>query len=76
MFLRYPLNGVFHKTVVIGAHPYAIKEAEYTNKRYRAIGIGVSNYPYFLCNIQSLVPTPKQVHKALKVLAHLSALGL
>ena len=27
---------------------YAIKEAEYTNKRYRAIGIGVSNYHYCL----------------------------
>jgi len=61
---------------VINMNYYAIKEAEYTNKRYRAIGIGVSNYHYFLCNIQSLVPTPKQVHKALKVLAHLSALGL
>lgn len=33
---------------VISVNFYAIKEAEYTNKRYRAIGIGVSNYHYCL----------------------------
>ncbi|HAV40293.1 MAG TPA: ribonucleoside-diphosphate reductase subunit alpha [Aquificaceae bacterium] len=33
---------------VINMNFYAIKEAEYTNKRYRAIGIGVSNYHYCL----------------------------
>ena len=33
---------------VINMNYYAIKEAEYTNKRYRAIGIGVSNYHYCL----------------------------
>ena len=33
---------------VISMNYYAIKEAEYTNKRYRAIGIGVSNYHYCL----------------------------
>ncbi|WP_333784029.1 ribonucleoside-diphosphate reductase subunit alpha [Thermocrinis sp.] len=33
---------------VIEINFYAIKEAEYTNKRYRAIGIGVSNYHYCL----------------------------
>jgi ribonucleoside-diphosphate reductase alpha chain len=33
---------------VIEMNFYAIKEAEYTNKRYRAIGIGVSNYHYCL----------------------------
>lgn len=33
---------------VISINFYAIKEAEYTNKRYRAIGIGVSNYHYCL----------------------------
>jgi ribonucleoside-diphosphate reductase alpha chain len=33
---------------VISINYYAIKEAEYTNKRYRAIGIGVSNYHYCL----------------------------
>lgn len=33
---------------VISINFYAIKEAEYTNKRYRAIGIGVSNYHYLL----------------------------
>lgn len=39
---------------VIDMNFYAIKEAEYTNKRYRAIGIGVSNYHYCLVknNIQ------------------------
>jgi len=39
---------------VIEMNFYAIKEAEYTNKRYRAIGIGVSNYHYCLVknNIQ------------------------
>ncbi len=33
---------------VINMNFYAIKEAEYTNQRYRAIGIGVSNYHYCL----------------------------
>ena len=33
---------------VINLNFYAIKEAEYTYKRYRAIGIGVSNYHYCL----------------------------
>ncbi len=33
---------------VIEMNFYAIPEAEYTNKRYRAIGIGVSNYHYCL----------------------------
>ncbi len=33
---------------VIEMNYYAIPEAEYTNKRYRAIGIGVSNYHYCL----------------------------
>ena len=33
---------------VISINYYAIKEAEYTNQRYRAIGIGVSNYHYCL----------------------------
>jgi ribonucleoside-diphosphate reductase alpha chain len=33
---------------VIFINYYAIKEAEYTNQRYRAIGIGVSNYHYCL----------------------------
>ncbi len=33
---------------VISINYYAIKEAEYTNRRYRAIGIGVSNYHYCL----------------------------
>ncbi len=33
---------------VIEINYYAIPEAEYTNKRYRAIGIGVSNYHYCL----------------------------
>ncbi len=33
---------------VISIYYYAIKEAEYTNRRYRAIGIGVSNYHYCL----------------------------
>ncbi|MFN7065291.1 MAG: ribonucleoside-diphosphate reductase subunit alpha [Aquificaceae bacterium] len=33
---------------VISINFYAIKEAEYTNKRYRSIGIGVSNYHYCL----------------------------
>lgn len=39
---------------VISMNFYAIKEAEYTNKRYRSIGIGVSNYHYSLVknNIQ------------------------
>ncbi len=39
---------------VISMNFYAIKEAEYTNRRYRAIGIGVSNYHYCLVknNIQ------------------------
>lgn len=33
---------------VIEINYYAIPEAKYTNKRYRAIGIGVSNYHYCL----------------------------
>ncbi len=33
---------------VISMNFYAIKEAEWTNKRYRSIGIGVSNYHYCL----------------------------
>ncbi|MEN3034500.1 MAG: ribonucleoside-diphosphate reductase subunit alpha [Aquificaceae bacterium] len=33
---------------VISMNFYAIKEAEWTNRRYRAIGIGVSNYHYRL----------------------------
>ncbi len=33
---------------VIELNYYAIPEAEYTNKKYRAIGIGVSNYHYCL----------------------------
>ena len=33
---------------VIDMNFYAIPEAEYTNRRYRAIGIGVSNYHYCL----------------------------
>ncbi len=33
---------------VISINFYAIKEAEWTNKRYRSIGIGVSNYHYCL----------------------------
>jgi len=33
---------------VISINYYTIKEAEYTNQRYRAIGIGVSNYHYCL----------------------------
>ena len=33
---------------VIEMNFYAIPEAEYTNKKYRAIGIGVSNYHYCL----------------------------
>ncbi len=33
---------------VIEMNYYAIPEAEYTNKRYRAMGIGVSNYHYCL----------------------------
>ncbi|RLJ71535.1 ribonucleoside-diphosphate reductase alpha chain [Hydrogenivirga caldilitoris] len=33
---------------VIEMNYYAIPEAQYTNKRYRAIGIGVSNYHYCL----------------------------
>ncbi len=33
---------------VIEMNYYAIPEAEYTNRRYRAIGIGVSNYHYCL----------------------------
>ncbi len=33
---------------VIEMNYYAIPDAEYTNKRYRAIGIGVSNYHYCL----------------------------
>ncbi len=33
---------------VIEMNYYAIPEAEFTNKRYRAIGIGVSNYHYCL----------------------------
>jgi len=33
---------------VISINYYAIKEAEYTNQRYRAIGIGVNNYHYCL----------------------------
>lgn len=33
---------------VISINFYAIKEAEWTNRRYRAIGIGVSNYHYRL----------------------------
>ncbi|MCX8076002.1 MAG: ribonucleoside-diphosphate reductase subunit alpha [Aquificaceae bacterium] len=33
---------------VISINFYAIKEAEWTNRRYRSIGIGVSNYHYCL----------------------------
>ncbi len=33
---------------VIDMNYYAIPEAQYTNKRYRSIGIGVSNYHYCL----------------------------
>ncbi len=33
---------------VISMNFYAIREAEWTNKRYRSIGIGVSNYHYCL----------------------------
>ncbi len=33
---------------VISINYYAIPEAQYTNKKYRAIGIGVSNYHYCL----------------------------
>ncbi|MFZ8831741.1 MAG: ribonucleoside-diphosphate reductase subunit alpha [Thermodesulfobacteriaceae bacterium] len=45
---------------VISINYYAIKEAEYTNKRYRAIGIGVSNYHY--CLVKNGIPWESDQH--------------
>jgi ribonucleoside-diphosphate reductase, alpha subunit len=45
---------------VIEMNFYAIKEAEYTNKRYRAIGIGVSNYHY--CLVKNGIPWESEEH--------------
>ncbi len=45
---------------VISMNFYAIKEAEYTNKRYRAIGIGVSNYHY--CLVKNGIQWESQEH--------------
>ncbi len=45
---------------VISINFYAIKEAEYTNKRYRAIGIGVSNYHY--CLVRNGIAWESQEH--------------
>ncbi len=45
---------------VIEMNFYAIKEAEYTNKRYRAIGIGVSNYHY--CLVKNGIQWETQEH--------------
>lgn len=45
---------------VISMNFYAIKEAEWTNKRYRSIGIGVSNYHY--CLVQNGIPWESEEH--------------
>ncbi len=45
---------------VIEMNYYAIPEAEYTNKKYRAIGIGVSNYHY--CLVKNGVPFESEQH--------------
>ncbi|MFN3598407.1 MAG: ribonucleoside-diphosphate reductase subunit alpha [Aquificaceae bacterium] len=45
---------------VIEMNFYAIREAEYTNKRYRAIGIGVSNYHY--CLVKNSIQWETQEH--------------
>ncbi|RMH80428.1 MAG: ribonucleoside-diphosphate reductase subunit alpha [Acidobacteria bacterium] len=45
---------------VISINYYAVKEAEYTNKRYRAIGIGVSNYHYLL--VKEGIPWESEEH--------------
>ena len=45
---------------VISINYYAIKEAEYTNRRYRAIGIGVSNYHY--CLVKNHIPWESEKH--------------
>ncbi|MFZ8864213.1 MAG: ribonucleoside-diphosphate reductase subunit alpha [Thermocrinis sp.] len=45
---------------VISINYYAIKEAEYTNQRYRAIGIGVSNYHY--CLVKNGIPWESDQH--------------
>ncbi|MFN3871083.1 MAG: ribonucleoside-diphosphate reductase subunit alpha, partial [Aquificaceae bacterium] len=45
---------------VIDMNFYAIKEAEDTNKRYRAIGIGVSNYHY--CLVKNGIQWETQEH--------------
>ncbi len=45
---------------VISINFYAINEAEYTNKRYRAIGIGVSNYHY--CLVKNGIAWESQEH--------------
>jgi len=45
---------------VISINYYAIKEAEYTNQRYRAIGIGVSNYHYSL--VKNNIPWESEEH--------------
>ncbi len=45
---------------VIEMNFYAIKEAQHTNKRYRAIGIGVSNYHY--CLVKNGIPWESGQH--------------
>ena len=45
---------------VISVNFYAIKEAQYTNKRYRSIGIGVSNYHY--CLVKNNIPWESEEH--------------
>jgi len=52
---------------VIEMNYYAIPEARYTNKRYRAIGIGVSNYHYWLVKNGVLWETEEHLRMADKL---------
>ncbi|MDW8066084.1 MAG: ribonucleoside-diphosphate reductase subunit alpha [Aquificaceae bacterium] len=45
---------------VISVNFYAIKEAQHTNRRYRSIGIGVSNYHY--CLVKHNIPWESEEH--------------
>jgi ribonucleoside-diphosphate reductase alpha chain len=49
---------------VIDLNIYPVKQAEYTNKRYRAVGLGTSGYHQYLAEHQIAWESPEHVEEA------------